>query len=117
MGLNLLKAHILELEECLLKPEIRESPVELDKLLADDWFEVGSYGNVWYKKDCENGLKSFKMTINDFKLHPLSNDVVLATYHLTDETRMIHTMRSSIWKLTNGCWQMFYHQSTIIHNH
>ena len=113
-----LKAQILELEERLLKPDTRQSWEELDNLLADDWFEVGSFGDVWYKKvwykkDCKNGLKALKMTIHDFQIHPLSIDVVLATYCLIDETRMINTMRSSIWKYINGKWQMFYHQSTI----
>jgi len=113
MGTNSLQAEILELEERLLKEEIPQSPEEINHLLADDWFEVGSYGDLWYKKDCANGLKPFKMTIYDFQVHPLAVDVVLATYRLIDETRMIHTMRSSIWKYREDRWQMFYHQSTI----
>jgi hypothetical protein len=108
-----LKAQILELEERLLKPDIRQSWDELNNLLSDDWFEVGSFGDVWYKKDCENGIKPLKMKIYDFQIHSLSVDVVLATYRLTDETRMLNTMRSSIWKYRDCRWQMFYHQSTI----
>lgn len=48
---EILSVHIRELEKKLLSPEIRRTPLEIDKLLADDFFEFGSSGNVWYKKD------------------------------------------------------------------
>jgi hypothetical protein len=47
-----LNEHLWQLEEQLLKPEIRISPANIENLLADDFFEFGSSGNVWYKKDC-----------------------------------------------------------------
>jgi hypothetical protein len=107
-----LKDQLCKLEQRLLEPEIRTAPAELDKLLADDFFEFGSSGNVWYKKDCvsEGGLS---VRIYDFEIHPLSEDVVLTTYRVKDETRMKNTSRSSIWKLIDGRWQMFFHQGTI----
>ncbi|WP_232695533.1 nuclear transport factor 2 family protein [Brevibacillus daliensis] len=111
-----LQAQILEFELRLQNPDIRQSLEEFIDLLADDFFEVGSYGDIWYKKDCENGLTPFKMTLLDFQLHSLSTDCVLATYRLIDETREINTMRSSIWRHRDGKWQMFYHQSTIKNN-
>ncbi len=33
---------------------------ELDKLLADDFFEFGSSGNVWYKQDCMGEGRPFR---------------------------------------------------------
>jgi hypothetical protein len=45
-------------------------------------------------------------------LHTLAPDVVLATYRVVDETRKQHTLRSSIWKLKDGRWQMVFHQGT-----
>jgi hypothetical protein len=44
-----LKVHIKQLEENLLKPEVRSSGAELKKLLADDFFEIGSSGRILYK--------------------------------------------------------------------
>jgi hypothetical protein len=41
-----LKDQLCKLEQRLLEPEIRTAPAELDKLLADDFFEFGSSGNV-----------------------------------------------------------------------
>lgn len=100
----------------MLEPEIRTTPAELEKLLADDFFEFGSSGNVWYKKDCvgEGGLSIRKMTLYDFEINPLSEDVVLMTFRVKDDTRMQDTLRSSIWKFRDGRWQMFFHQGTII---
>ncbi|GIM47279.1 hypothetical protein DNHGIG_40930 [Collibacillus ludicampi] len=106
--------HLCQLEKRLLEPEIRTAPAELEKLLADDFFEFGSSGNIRYKKDCigEGGLSVREMTLYDFDIHPLSEDVVLTTYRVMDETRMQYTLRSSIWKFRDGRWQMFFHQGT-----
>lgn len=53
------------------------------------------------------------MTLSNFEINPLSENVVLATYRVYDRTREHHTLRSSIWKLIDGKWQMFFHQGTI----
>ncbi|WP_018661698.1 DUF4440 domain-containing protein [Heyndrickxia acidiproducens] len=110
-----LKKHLLELEQQLLEPGTRKNIGELDKLLADDFFEFGSSGNVWYKKDSVggDGLSVRKMVLSNFEIYPLSGDVVLATYCVQDQTRKQHTLRSSIWKHIDGRWQMFFHQGTV----
>jgi hypothetical protein len=101
-------------EEKLLQPDIRTSPKELTELLADEFFEFGSSGNVWYKRDsAETGLSVREMVLSDFEIYPLSEDVVLTTYRVKDKTRMQNTLRSSIWKFKDGRWQMFFHQGTI----
>ncbi|WP_121662681.1 GNAT family N-acetyltransferase [Metabacillus litoralis] len=109
-----LRSHIQALEEQLLTPTVRTSPTELNKLLADDFFEFGSSGNVWTKSDCldDGGLTVRDMELYDFTLHPLSTDVVLTTYKINDATRKQTTLRSSIWKYKKGHWQMYFHQGT-----
>ncbi|MGP7817143.1 nuclear transport factor 2 family protein [Niallia sp. 01092] len=111
-----LKEHLCRLEESLLKPEIRLQPSELEKLLANDFFEFGSSGNVWYREDClgEGGVGARKMSLYDFEIHPLSEEAVLVTYKVKDDTRNHHTLRSSIWKWIDGRWQMFFHQGTVM---
>lgn len=110
-----LKKQLLECEKRLLDRDVRTSPEKIAELLADDFFEFGSSGNVWYKADCvtENGLTVRDMTLSHFEIHPLSEDVVLCTYRLKDDTRKQNTLRSSIWKNIDGRWQMFFHQGTI----
>jgi hypothetical protein len=64
-SLSSLKEHICQLEQLLLQPEIRTSPEELSKLLADEFFEFGSSGTVWYKKDMVSaGIDVRKLTLH-----------------------------------------------------
>ncbi|MDX8361530.1 MULTISPECIES: DUF4440 domain-containing protein [Bacillaceae] len=111
---NRLKEQLLVLEEKLLKPEIRASKNELKKLLSENFFEFGSSGRVLYKNEdiSDDGIGAVKMTLSDFDIHPLSQDVVLTTYRIYNEESKQHTLRSSIWKYSNGSWQMFFHQGT-----
>ncbi|WP_438496790.1 DUF4440 domain-containing protein [Paenibacillus sp. IHBB 3054] len=105
---------ICELEEKLLNTEVRTSPDELSRLLADDFFEFGSSGKVWHKHDLmgEEGAGEVRMTLSGFELHPLSGEAVLATYRIMNEETGGETLRSSIWKFRDGRWQMFFHQGT-----
>lgn len=112
-SLSSLKEHLCQLEEQLLKPDIRKSSEELSKLLAEEFFEFGSSGNVWYKKDIgSEGISVRKMTLHNFEMNSLAPDIALTTYRVTDETRNLDTLRSSIWKLKDGRWQMVFHQGT-----
>ncbi|GAE35742.1 nuclear transport factor 2 family protein [Halalkalibacter akibai] len=107
--------HLIELEQTLLKPEVRLSSEALDELLADDFLEFGSSGIVIDKEDClgEGGVGALKMTLYDFKVSSLAPDVAQTTYRVFDETRNRHTLRSSIWRYRDNKWQMFFHQGTI----
>jgi hypothetical protein len=108
-----LKEHIKQLEEKLLTPEVRSSKTELKKLLADEFFEFGSSGRVLYKEeDFEGGIGIIKVTLSGFDIHPLSENIVLATYQTFNEETNHHALRSSIWKLNEGVWKMVFHQGT-----
>jgi hypothetical protein len=109
-----LKEHIKELEERHTGLEVRKSREELDKILADDFFEIGSSGYMFNKKEClESGVVLTEMSLHNHEIYPLSSDVVLSTYFVVDKTRNRNTLRSSIWKLINGRWQLYFHQGTI----
>ena len=109
-----LKEHLLQLEEQLLKPEIRTSKDELSKLLADTFFEFGSSGKVLYKGEdiSEMTLGEVRIKLSDFEIHPLSEEIVLSTYRIYNEVNEQHSLRSSIWKLVDGDWKMHFHQGT-----
>ncbi|WP_064093447.1 nuclear transport factor 2 family protein [Rossellomorea aquimaris] len=110
-----LRRTIHDLELQLLNPETRSNPKKINTLLADGFFEFGSSGNIWVKKDTisEEGLSIRNMTMYDFDIRLLSDGVVLATYRVRDETRHLSTLRSSIWKWIDERWQMCFHQGTI----
>lgn len=108
-----LKNHLQELEEKLLTPEVRSSKTELKKLLANEFFEFGSSGRVLYKdENFEGGIGIIKVKFSDFEIHPLSEEIVLATYRTFNEETKQHALRSSIWKLNEGEWKMVFHQGT-----
>lgn len=109
-----LKEHIRMLEESHIRPDVRESVEKLDAVLADEFFEIGSSGYMYDKKDClETGVVLTEMSLHNFDLYPLADDVVLTTYFIVDTTRNRNTYRSSIWKLIDGRWQLYFHQGTI----
>ncbi|MEK3766180.1 nuclear transport factor 2 family protein [Solibacillus sp. FSL K6-4121] len=109
-----LKEHLQQLEESHTGMEVRMSRERLDEILADDFFEIGSSGFMYDKKEClETGVVLTEMKLHNYEIYPLVHDVVLATYFLVDTTRERNTLRSSIWKFINGKWQLYFHQGTI----
>lgn len=111
-----LKRHLFQLENKLLLPEIRTSKEDVMNILSDNFFEFGSSGKVLYKDEdiSEATLGIVKMTMSDFEIHSLSEEIVLATYRIYNELNNQHSLRSSIWKLVDGQWKMHFHQGTKI---
>ncbi|WP_216828051.1 nuclear transport factor 2 family protein [Alkalihalobacterium elongatum] len=109
-----LKKHLQKLEERHTALDVRKSREELDQLLADDFFEIGSSGYFSNKKECiESGVVLTEMSLHNYEIYPLSSDIVLSTYYIADITRNRNTLRSSIWKRIDGRWQLYFHQGTI----
>ena len=109
-----LKALIYQLECQHLKPENRMSQQELSKILANDFFEIGSSGNRYSRSDysADVPLEPDRFLISDFLLHPLSHDAVLTTYRTNNETRKMKSLRSSVWRFRDGEWKLYFHQGT-----
>lgn len=110
-----LKAHLYSLDVRLLHSDVRKSEKELNELLADDFMEFGSSGRVFDKKDILDrlpGEKDPEMTLTDFEARLLAENVVLTTYRVLNRQNMKYSLRSSIWKLNEGKWQMTFHQGT-----
>jgi hypothetical protein len=116
---ELLRQRLLRLEEHLLQPEVRHSPAELARLLADEFVEIGSSGQVCDKQSIIASLASeghVRISIMEFRLTILAPDVALVTYRAVishgEAEQARHSLRSSIWKLTGEAWQMVFHQGT-----
>jgi hypothetical protein len=111
------------LEEELLKPEVRRSPDRVGDLLSDDFVEFGSSGGVFNKQQVIEALEQegppdpgIRLSLVDFIARRLASDVILVTYRTIQEggpgARRESRLRSSIWKLIEGRWQMVFHQGT-----
>ncbi|CAI9416265.1 hypothetical protein ANOBCDAF_03677 [Pleomorphomonas sp. T1.2MG-36] len=113
------------LEQKLHRPEVRRSPDAVRALLADAFIEFGSSGTVYDKASIIEALATEPMGeaalvpgVDDFATRLISTTVVLVTYRSSrlrpDGTGARTTLRSSIWTLIDGRWQMLFHQGTIV---
>ncbi len=118
-----LKTIIYDLETSLLKPEIRSSASDLDLLLADDFREFGSSGEMYDKnlilerlpKDTQASPVEF--LVSDFQIQELAENIILTTFKtdkISPDKGHTFALRASIWRKTNGNWQMIFHQGTPI---
>jgi len=114
-----IREHILALEQRLLDPDVRQSASELEQLLADEFLEFGSSGSIYRKPDvlAMLQLESPQLrTLLEFHVLSPTPDVVLATYRLTCRASpgapAMHSLRSSVWRLKQGKWQLLFHQGT-----
>src|SRR5690349_20455604 len=112
-----LEAQLRHLEEQLLHPGERASAERLDALLAEDFVEFGTSGRIFDKKQIVKLLPEespIKLSLSDFKSTMLSETIALLTYRAIRGSRPpVRTLRSSIWRLSNGQWQMVFHQGTL----
>lgn len=114
--------HILKLENDLLKSEVRKSAERIKELLAEDFIEFTSSGNVAFYKAGQvfqekDDNTELNWEIKDFHIRELSHNCVLAMYKVIkydeiDESKK-YSLRSSIWKCFNGQWKMVFHQGTL----
>ena len=113
-------AFFRELEESLLRPEIRSSPSAVDRLLADEFVEFGSSGRVYGRRVVVEALRNeppVDRTLRDLRVRPLADGVVLLTYRSSrrDASGERQFLRSSVWKNVGGQWRMVFHQGTPAH--
>ena len=114
-----LEQHLRQLEEQLLSPS-GEVSVEPAALLADEFVEFGSSGKVYDKEQTVQTLGDAaraRRSLEDFKVVSVAEDVALVTYRATRyraaNESPINSLRSSVWRLSNGRWQMVFHQGTL----
>lgn len=114
-----LTEELLELEKKLLDPESRSTPEKLAPLLADDFIEFGSGGHAYDKKRVLFLLRRLapaEISIEEFRVINICDSAVLVTYRAcTESTRTSaarYSLRSSLWVLRDGSWQIVFHQGT-----
>jgi hypothetical protein len=110
-----LEQHLRGLEERFLRPDVGSSRAHLEKLLAEDFLEIGSSG-VAYDRESIVSMHVLKppagWSIVDFKAKPLADGVALVTYVATKSGGGGTSFRCSIWRRDAGRWRMVFHQGT-----
>ncbi len=107
-----------QLELALLDPSGRSDTTLLDRLIADDFAEVGASGRSFGKDDVLARLPSesgVSFHADQLAVNLLSPTVGLVTYAAmrNADGTAVHSERCSIWRLNHGQWQMVYHQGTV----
>ena len=100
---------------------MRADRARLAALLADDFVEFGSSGNLWTRAATLADLPAedfCQRSIRDFQARLLADDVALVTYrsqhHASGTLPASASWRSSLWTWRDGRWQMIFHQGTRI---
>ena len=103
------------------RPEFGTSRADFEKMMVDDFWEVGASGARYSRKFALDELERRYTAPNyedvwetsDFHCRQLAPDVYLLTYTLLQHgTR--RTRRSTIWQRTAEGWKIVYHQGTIV---
>ena len=100
-----------------MQHEVRSSTAKLDQLIADDFIEIGSSGELFGKAEVLTWLpaeQSVTYTATDFKLQELAPNLIQLIYKSTclNKDKQHYAQRSSIWKMNDSNWQMVFHQGT-----
>ena len=104
------------LEQSLLSASVRQSTEQLNKLIADDFYEIGASGKTYDKKNILSRLPleqndDLLGKVIDFEIYQISENLIRANYTLEEKTR--RTLRTSIWKRQNDNYQMIFHQGIL----
>ncbi|MFI6564123.1 DUF4440 domain-containing protein [Streptomyces sp. NPDC050534] len=101
----------------LLDPEVRASPDRVLELLDPDWTEIGASGRRWDMTSVLTVTSSGSVSaespvkVSEMSGVVLAPGVVHLTYFADNQGR--RAWRSSLWRLTETGWRMYFHQGTL----
>jgi hypothetical protein len=109
---------VVALERRLLDPAVRADRKEVDRLLHDEFIEVGASGGRWDRAavlDLLAGDPGSAPELGDLLARVVTDDVVLVTYVARRLTgRAQASFRSSLWVKAVAGWRLRFHQGTPI---
>jgi hypothetical protein len=109
---------LVDLECKLHDSESRKKPELLESLLGQGFFEFGSSGNRFSRKEIIESLSAEdtkKILASDFESFQITENVVLLTYKtniISLSEKNSHAIRSTLWRKENDHWVMIFHQGT-----
>ncbi|MEW1615625.1 MULTISPECIES: DUF4440 domain-containing protein [unclassified Streptomyces] len=98
----------------LLDPEVRASPARVLELLDPEFIEFGASGRRWDVKSIltvTSGGSVSPVEVSEMSGAVLAPGVVHLTYFADNQGR--RAWRSSLWRLTETGWRMYFHQATL----
>ena len=109
-----IREQFLNLEQTLMYYRKKD----FEDLLAEDFCEFGSSGRIYDKEIqlsyvTEHGCDEIQFNIVDFEVIELTDCLVQARYKTEHKQTGKKSLRSSLWRLENNQWRMFFHQGTL----
>ncbi|MHC1479906.1 nuclear transport factor 2 family protein [Frateuria aurantia] len=112
---------ILSGEEALIQAQACADTATVQRLLSDDFHEIGSSGRYFGKPAVIDSLT--RSVVLDFNLSPREwievDDHCVILVYLAEVTRRrgahrrtLRSFRSSTWRREAGVWRMLFHQGT-----
>lgn len=111
-----LTAELRGYEDRILDPAVRAEPAQIRALLSPDFIEFGASGRVFDRDAIVAALASEGPRVarqaRGFKVRLLAPGAALTTWRVKRDDG-IETLRSSVWQMQQGRWQMVFHQGTL----
>ncbi len=113
-------AELSRREPIFHRPEFGTSRADFEKMMADDFWEIGASGARYSREFVLHELDRRRAAphddlweTSDFHCRQLALNVYLLTYTLLQQT-VRRTRRCTIWKRTEDGWKIVYHQGTVV---
>ncbi|MEE1791949.1 nuclear transport factor 2 family protein [Streptomyces sp. BE308] len=109
-------AAAIEGELRLLDPVVRASEDLLAALLHPEFREIGTSGRLWNRETiiaaltADDAPSPGPLTASRMRGVQLSTDLVHLTFDT--ESKGLRSHRSSLWRLTEAGWLLYFHQAT-----
>ncbi|MEW9510025.1 MULTISPECIES: DUF4440 domain-containing protein [Streptomyces] len=109
-------AAAIEGELRLLDPVVRASAELLAALLHPEFREIGTSGRLWNRETiiaaltADDAPRPGPLTASRMQGEELCSDVVHLTFDT--ESKGLRSHRSSLWRLTDAGWRLYFHQAT-----
>jgi len=111
-------AELVERETILHRPGRSLSRSDLARLIDPAFVEIGASARRWDREATLDRLErrrdapsSGPWRARDFEAFAVAPDVVLLLYAFEDDRT---TLRSSLWRRSEGEWKILFHQGTIV---
>ncbi|MFJ5225570.1 DUF4440 domain-containing protein [Streptomyces sp. NPDC088400] len=107
----------VEAELRLLDPDVRASPVLVSRLLDPEFTEIGASGRRWDATSILSVTSAGSVDpespvrVSEMSGAVLAPGIVHLTYFADHRGRRV--WRSSLWRMTETGWRMYFHQGTL----
>jgi hypothetical protein len=101
------------------RPEFGTSRADFERMIDDEFWEVGASGRIYDRAFVLDGLEKRhaaphddEWEVDDFACRSLGGQIFLVTYCLKQVNR--ESRRSTLWRHDSGVWRAIYHQGTLV---